>query len=290
MDFLKSFNIYQKERFPLAVLVFTITAIALSSSAVTHSRLNIGLFVGAFLAGLFYMFHIRVIDEVRDNAHDTTYHTHRPIPRGAISLRELKIMDGIGVAGFLIIALLFGKLTFLLAIVSLAYTFLAGKEFFLGERIRSRFFIYNAVNIVQLVLLQFFVYSLFSHVWYKHDQVWIHLLFIFVNALLIEILRKVKIKPEESVGHDTYSWHIGFDRALLVSLLFVFMSYGTFLWLLFTSGFSPLAFSISAFFMIVCVLSFFGHSHSKNKKSENYLYGSTLLLYIALNVLIYFFV
>jgi len=288
MNLLKRFNTYQKERFPLVILVATTTAVVLSSNAVTLSSLSPVSFLAAFFAGLLYLFHIRVIDEIRDNQHDNTYHLSRPIPRGVISLKELKTLDAVGVGVFLVIAFLFGKLTLLIGVVALLYTYLAGKEFFLGEIIRAKFFIYNAVNLVQMVLLQFFVYSLFSNTWYKGNLVWIHLLFIFINAILLEVLRKIKIEPEESIGHDTYSWHIGFKRSLATFLAFAFISYATFLWILLKNSIAVIPISVSVLFVVPLLVSTISHSRKKTKKSENLLYLSTLIMYVGLNLIIYF--
>lgn len=288
MNLLKRFNTYQKERFPLAILIFTTAAVVLSSNAVTSSPLSIYSFIAGFVAGILYLFHIRVVDEVRDSLHDRTFHTYRPIPRGTISLKELKTMDLVGILAFLAIALTFGIQTFVIGIVALLYTFLAGKEFFLGEKIRSRFFIYNAINLVQMVLLQFFVYSLFSSNWYESNFVWIHLIFIFINAILLEVLRKIKIAPEESVGHDTYSWHIGFKYSLLVFIVFAFISYLTFLYLIFKNSPSFVSIGVSVFFMVSLLLSAIAHNKKRSKKSENYLYLSTLVMYVGLNIIIYF--
>ncbi|HTE49085.1 MAG TPA: hypothetical protein VK675_04215 [Candidatus Paceibacterota bacterium] len=287
MNLLKRFDIYQKERFPLIILIFTTGAVVLSSNSVTLSPLTGYTFLAGLTAGVLFIFHIRVVDEVRDSLHDRTYHTSRPIPRGTISIKELKTMDLVGILVFLTIGFTFGIQTLAIGIIALLYTFLAGKEFFLGEKIRSKFFIYNGINLIQMILLQFFVYSLFSAYWYSNVLVWTHLVFIFFNVILLEVLRKIKIAPEESIGHDTYSWHIGFSYSLIVFIFTVFMSYFTFLYLILNHNPSLVSICASVFFMISLILSAIAHNKKKNKKSENYLYLWTLIMYVGLNILIY---
>jgi 4-hydroxybenzoate polyprenyltransferase len=288
MNLLKRFNIYQKERFPLGVLVCTTSVVVLSSAAVTHGALTWISFCAAFIGGIFYLFHIRVVDEIRDASHDSTYHASRPIPRGLISLKELQMLDAIGITVLIGIALIAGVLPTLCIVCALGYTFIAGKEFFLGEWVRSHFLIYNGINLVQMILLQFFVYSLFSNSWYKSNLVWIHLIFIFLNAVLLEVLRKIKITPEESQGHDTYSWHMGFKQSLFIFLIFIIASYAAFLYIIFEGTFFTYSVSISLLFMIFSIATIVIHTYTKNKRSENLLYLSTFGMYIGLHLIIYF--
>ena len=286
MNFFSRFNIYQKERFPLAILTWTTVAVVLSSGSVATSHVKIVTILLACISGIAYLFHIRVVDEVRDYSHDQTYHATRPIQRGVISTKELQTLDALSVTIFFAIALCFGVLSTVIAIVCVLYTYIAGKEFFLGEKIRARFLLYNAVNLVQMILLQFFVYSLFSKTWYMSHVLWLHLLFIFINAVMLEIVRKIKIAPEESVGHDTYSWHIGFYTSLSIFFGLALFDYAVFVKLV-LSNISASLLTISGFFMLSLLISIFVHSHKKTKKTEIYLYLSALGLYIGLNLIIY---
>jgi 4-hydroxybenzoate polyprenyltransferase len=286
--FLKRFNVYQKERFPFVVLLSTTIAVALSSSTVTGENTDWEKIIAASIIGLAYLFHIRVIDEIRDRDHDIIYYPNRPIPRGIISLSELKLMDWCAMGIIIFIAIESNALAASLASLCLIYSFFASKEFFLEAKIKSKFFFYNAINLLQMIFLQFLVYSLFFPEWYEITIVWIHWLFIVANIILLEVLRKIKIAKEESLGKDTYSWHLGFKRSLFFFLVISLLSYATFLWLFVTIKTSFIMLSISGGAMILLLLSEAIHYHKQSKKTEKKLHLATLITYITLNLLLYF--
>lgn len=291
--FLSRFLIYQRERFPLLVLSFTTLAVVLSSYAIastltTISNVQLKIFF-AIVAAIAYLFHIRAIDEYRDLNHDTQYHQSRPIQRGIISTKEIRYIDYFGLLIFIGIAILYRPQALILGAIALIFSFIASKDFFLGERIRKRFFIYNTVNLTQTILLQIFTYSFFSEIWYAFPTLWLHLLFVLSNSILIEFVRKIKIKEEESTGRDTYSWHFGFKKSLWVYGLLITISYFLFLGL--TTSLYILdvsTFVISAIFVTLLVGAIFRHLKQEDKSSEKLLLLNTLVLYIGLHLVIYF--
>lgn len=285
---LQRLYIYQKERFPVVFVFLTTLAVVLSSFAVTNTPLHFLNIFFALLAAFIYILHIRIVDEIRDYQHDLEYHKLRPIPRGIISLQELKTIDLFTILIFTLVAIQYGFLTFFIGLSAILYTFFASQEFFMYEKIRSHFLLYNAVNIIQIVILQLFVYALFSPTFYDSLIVWIHLLFIFINSIILEILRKIKIKSEESLGHDTYSWHLGFKKSLWLNLFLATLNYLAFLWLIIvTQTFKVGAFLISFIFIILVILSTIFHLKNQDKRSERDLYLSAIMMYTGLNLIIY---
>ena len=101
MNLLRRFYIYQDERFPLKYLAFTTFAVVISSAAILSFDVSITKILASYFSGLFFIFHIRVIDESRDFKHDVKFHPKRPIPRGLITIKELMILDLFGLASFL---------------------------------------------------------------------------------------------------------------------------------------------------------------------------------------------
>ena len=286
-----TFLAYQAERFPLAVLVPTTLSVVLSSyviastlTVVTQAPLKILLGVVAALA---YLFHMRAVDEGRDFDHDTRHHRVRPIQRGLVSRKELDAIDRVGLALFVGIALGYGLRTAVLGSVALLYSFVAGREFFLGERIRRRFFAYNAVNLIQAILLQAVIYSIFTGVWYRFPTLWLHLAFVLSNSILIEFVRKIKIQAEESSGHDTYSWHLGFRNSLWVYGALIAVSYSLFLSIMNDLGrMRYLAMIISAIPVVLLLAAIVRHGAQQDKSSEEALQLSTLALYVGLHLVI----
>ena len=65
---------------------------------------------------------------------------------------------------------------------------------------------------IQMVLLQLFVYVIFTNQFTLNKVMIIHLLFVIFNTIILEFIRKIKTDKEESKGKDTYSWHLGYKN------------------------------------------------------------------------------
>ncbi|MDQ6763693.1 MAG: hypothetical protein M3015_13830, partial [Bacteroidota bacterium] len=95
-SFFTRFYAYQKERFPF--LAHGLLVASFSFSAISYSRICRGAsgFVSAstFLMGIFItitlFFLVRIFDEFKDAEDDAKYRSELPVPRGLVSLHELK--------------------------------------------------------------------------------------------------------------------------------------------------------------------------------------------------------
>ncbi|HIA07289.1 MAG TPA: hypothetical protein EYN71_11445, partial [Flavobacteriales bacterium] len=102
-SFLKRFYIYQNERFPILAHGFIIAVFTFS--AVSYSRICRGVegFIPwqSYLIGIFatitLFLLVRIFDEFKDREDDAKYRKYLPVPRGLISLKELRVV-GIVVA------------------------------------------------------------------------------------------------------------------------------------------------------------------------------------------------
>lgn len=281
---------YQDERFPVKVLFFTTWAVILSSAAILSYQTTFVQMVMAFLASLLFLFHVRVIDEHRDFEHDTNYHTERPVQRGLIKLKELVVVDVIGMLIFVIICVYYGITGWIYGGVLLIFSYLARKDFYGGQWLKQKFYLYNGVNMLQMVLLQLLIYAILIQRFEVNAVMWIHLLFVIWNTLIIEVVRKIKISATESKGSDTYSHHMGFAKSLLMFYLLSFANYLTFNWMLY--AISP---SINYFYFIALLLFIMltlvvvVHYYKRLKQTEGLLFLFALINYVGLNLLIYFF-
>ena len=88
--------IYQKERFPLGILTITTAAVLASTFAVLewtgYYDIPLWKYVALGVAGLSFMLHTRIIDEIRDKEVDDVHHPDRPVQRGLVSIRELTVL------------------------------------------------------------------------------------------------------------------------------------------------------------------------------------------------------
>jgi len=287
----KKFYNYQKERFPLIILTISLFPAILSSSAVITphaSFLTIGL---ALIASIAYLLHIRIIDEYRDFTHDNIHHTTRPVQTGLISKKELRIIDVWAVSILIFIAANAGLVAFIAVIIMLVYSYLAGKEFFISEKIRRYFFIHNAVNLAQMLMMQVFVYLVFANTFPLNKLTVLHFLFTSVGTLVFEFVRKIKIPGEDGSGKDTYSWYLGFDKALIVYQVLLFLN--TFLFFSIGTLISPHTSALFLFaigLVTLVSLSTLIHKVKKTKETDQLMQLALLLLYGIFNITIYFLI
>ncbi len=289
--FAKHFYLYQKKRFPIFILALSLFPAILSSGAVVTSYPAIPAALMALVASIAYLLHIRVIDEHRDFHHDNIHHTDRPVQAGLISRKELEVIDMLSIAVLLLVAIVSGVYACILAIIMLFYSYLAGREFFIGEKIRKYFFFYNAINLAQMLLMQLFVYVIFVSTVSFSRLVLMHFLFTTVGTVTFEFMRKLKVPGEDGSGQDTYTWHLGFGASIIIYIILTLTNILLFLRviaLIASPSFTWLIFS-GFLSMILMFLALF-HWLKKKHFTDQLLQMSFLLSYAILNLIIYFLI
>jgi hypothetical protein len=215
----KKLYIYTNERFPLAshgaaILIFFLsaylTAQALSSSSVRVSREAV---VG-FVTLLLVFFRIRIMDEFKDTREDAQYHLERPVPRGLITLGELKVVGIAAAVTEIGLNLWLGVPTFLAYLLVLLFTLLMYREFFLSNWLRKNHALYAASHMVIVPLLASYVYALqaFRNAVVIQPAFGFYLALSFAVGLLLEIARKIAPPQDEREGVDSYSKLFGTAR------------------------------------------------------------------------------
>lgn len=285
----KRFYNYQKIRFPIIVLSFSLLPAILGTAALFAVHASIVQIVGVLIASILYLLHIRVVDEQRDLNHDNKHHKLRPIQAGDIPIKDLQIIDIYSVTIFLSIAIYAGINSFLIGALMIFYTYLAGQDFFTGEKLRQHFFVYNGINIIQMFLLQIFAYSVFSGTITVNNLLILHFIFTSIGTIVFEFLRKLKIPGTDGTGKDTYSWYLGFDNALIVYILFVLLN--TFFFyqvMIIIAGEKTLWLSISAVLFFISLFFSLVHFLKKAIQTEQMMQLSFLIVYAIFNLIIYF--
>lgn len=286
---LKNFNAYQKERFPILILSISFVPAILSSSAVVGVSATLTFVGSALVASIAYLLHVRIIDEYRDFTHDVEHHDNRPLPAGRISLRELQYIDWIAVLVFLSIAGISSSNALLFALVLLAYSYLAWKEFFASGALRKRFFLYNGVNLVQMLLLQVLVYILALSTVLPHPLLIAHFFFTATGTIIFEFLRKVKIKGTDGTGKDTYTTFLSFKNALLLYSALLVINGLLFVKIVITASALPGYVSLFFGFLFSLALAAVALNWRREEQKTNQLMQlSFMLLYSACNLAIFF--
>ena len=292
LNLLHRFNIYQKERFPITILIFTTIAVVLSSLAVVISPQDkiSNYFLEIIISSItliLFLFHIRVIDEYRDFKFDSKYHAERPVQRRIVSLKELFIISIIGLIIQVLLNIFISRKAFTFWLLSFTYTIISGKDFFIGNWIRKRFFLYNIINMFQMLFLQFYLYSLFNpNFSFGNPLLLAHFVFVMFNLGLLEFARKLKTKSEETAGRDTYSSRLGIKKASMVFTIIYAIVFFIFSYMFFKIDGNLIYYLISLFFLNLITISTLLYILLKNKISTKFLESASGLFYIAMHLLL----
>lgn len=269
---------------PLALLVISdvlvIQRIALPEPGFHPTSLAIFLFV------LAYLFNNRVGDDIRDFEFDAAHYPERALQRGAIKMEQLKRIAAFCMAIMLLLAWWISSTAMLLVIPVISMGWLARHDFFLPNQFKQRyFFTYNALNMLQMLVLQVYIYMAVLDTWELSPLMWLHVSLVFGLSIQIEVGRK--IKPVVSVANDLYS-----DRLRMRGALWLWWIVGALCIVI--SMLLGIDLGISETLMIgasVCWLSVLAaggwwYHHSKDVKLEGLFWLSMILVYVGQNLLL----
>lgn len=231
-DLIGRLAIYQTERFPFkqyAPLVAAFSASGLALSYMTMGSLvqiTFQMFLSAFIVSLCVFAQLRISDEIKDREFDQLHHPDRPVPRGLVSLDELKTVGLITAFIQVIASLLLNKLLLLPLLATWSYLFLMHKEFFAADWLRKHQIIYMLSHMGILFFTDLYITSCHWLVAGAEPSSTLLLFFgtSFKLGMVIEIGRKIKAPVEEIPGSNTYSNSWGPRRAAIVWLLTIFAS------------------------------------------------------------------
>ena len=217
---------YQAERFPLVkhgVLIAAFGASATCLSALLRGGAPSVLAIVVAVLVLFgFFFQLRVADEHKDNEDDTKFRPERPVPRGLVTLAELRVVAiGVGVTQVALTVALDWRLLGPLLLVW-AWMAVMTKEFFVPAWLKKRPIIYMVSHMAIMPLIDLYVTACD---WLPagvalHENFGLtlgaFLLLSLVNGSVIEIARKSWAPSSEREGVETYSRLWGAQRAGIV--------------------------------------------------------------------------
>jgi 4-hydroxybenzoate polyprenyltransferase len=200
-----------RERFPPAVNVAMAIFFSLGN-AVVAARL-VGLpfpilrwNVAAVVTVLFF-FRLRCFDEIKDYTVDLALNPTRPLARGLLTLRQVRIMFGLVTAvEFLLVAPL-GVPALATHAAAVAYSYLMYREFFIGRWLRPRLTTYAVTHTAVSILLGWSIAAqVLGPALAKFPLR--GLAFGLANWMLFNVFefgRKTFAREEEKSGADSYS-------------------------------------------------------------------------------------
>ncbi len=290
----KRFWIYQKERFPLIANSIMITAFTFS--AISYSRICRGEtgfidwsdFVIGIFATITLFLLVRIFDEFKDKEDDAKYRKYLPVPRGLISLKELKYI-GFAVATIQIAVLaVFQIEMFLLYAVVIAYLLLMRVEFFVPKWLKSKQMIYITSHMFIIPLVD--IYSSGLDWLLDGSKPHAGLLFFFAvsysNGLLLEFGRKIRHPEGEEEGVVSYTGMYGTVGGAVLWIITLFVTMILSIVASLYAGYGALSYIIFiVFFLIFSTFGFLFIKKQTKKLSKLIEYASagwTLLMYLAL--------
>lgn len=217
---------YQRERFPLLahgplILAFSFSAASFSALARGAAPPALAAVAVAFTTSLLFFLQLRIADEFKDAEEDARYRPYRPVPRGLVTLAELRRIGLVGVLLQLVLALsLDHRLIPLLAFVWI-YFALMSKEFFMREWLKARPFTYLWTHMLVMPLIDFYATAcdwLVAGASAPRGLGWF-VAASFFNGVVIELGRKIRAPEDEEEGVETYTVVWGRTKAVCAWLL-----------------------------------------------------------------------
>ena len=218
---MRRFLTYQRERFPLlanGLLIVIFTFSAVSYSRVCRGEegfIPVGIFVLGAVTAIFFFLLLRIFDEFKDFEEDSTWRPYRPVPRGLVTLGELRNLGIVlGVVLLILNGLLIPHLLPAFALV-IGYMVLMGREFFVRDWLKRHPVAHMLSHMVIMPTIDFYTTGLD---WLRlgadppSGLEWF-LLVTFLNGMVIEVGRKIRTPEQEEMGVETYSSLWGSRRA-----------------------------------------------------------------------------
>jgi len=221
-SFFRRFLTYQAERFPflahgLLIAAFSFSAIAYSricrgvSGFIDFQTYGIGVFITVTL-----FFLVRIFDEHKDAEDDARYRPELPVPRGLVTLNELKRVGWLVFGLQIIVQAIWLPAMLPAFLMVMAYLCLMGKEFFVANWLKERQFWYVTSHMFIIPLVDVYASGLDWHLAGVFPSK--GLLFFFAvsyfNGIVLEVGRKIKAPEQESEGVLSYTAQLGTKRAV----------------------------------------------------------------------------
>jgi 4-hydroxybenzoate polyprenyltransferase len=288
--FIKRFFIYQKERFPF--IGHGLLVASFSFSAISYSRICRGAegfvswdryFLGIFTTiSLFFL--VRIFDEFKDAEDDAEFRKELPVPRGLISLKELMVLGIITALLQIAVNAFFFPRMLLIYFIVIAYLLLMGKEFFIASWLKKHQFWYVTSHMFIIPLVDIYASGLD---WLLEGaDAPAGLMFFFavsyMNGIVLEIGRKIRMPDKEKNGVLTYSSMLGKNRAaglwilILLTTLLLAIAAAAF------AGYGIQAFYVLGIIFIACVLPAILFLYNSNEKLSKMIELSSVFWTIAM--------
>lgn len=240
MSFFKKWYTYQKERFPILTFGIYVLSIVIAVFSYTNSKVtrtvDYMIILPMFLVTFLQFLMTRIVDEFKDYEEDCKYRPYRPVPRGLIKLKELKVLFIICVILQFFITIIFAKGWISIISLGIMWIFFAimSKGFFIKKILDKHILLEVTLDEIMMPLMIAFLITFTPYI-NKNNPISINISNIFnVKTLLImsyivswivEVARKIRSKEQEEKGVKTYTAVLGITKAtVLLTILETFLA------------------------------------------------------------------
>ncbi len=225
--------IYQEERFPIVkhgILIASFSFCAVCLSALLRNDPDwptIQTSLTAFISLFLFFLQLRIADEFKDQENDAKFRPERPVPRGLVTLNELKWLGLIAAAIQLLLAYLLHPPLILLLLIVWGYMAIMSVEFFVPDWLHRHPFTYLWSHMLIMPLIDLFAtgsdWLQFGS--YPPDGLIWFLIVSFFNGVVIEIGRKTWAPTQEREGVESYSADWGIKRSIVTWIAAILLSF-----------------------------------------------------------------
>lgn len=231
MKLIPRFWQYQKERFPVLIHIPLIAAFSFSAIAFSRTCRGLDTFISwrlylgaAFMAFTTFLL-LRIADEFKDKEFDALTRPYLPVPRGLVTLNELKWLGVIAIILQIVVQYLLFPKMLLLYLFVIIYLALMTKEFFIKPWLEKHQFWYVTSHMFIIPFVDVYTSGVD---WYLDGvKAPVGLLFFFVvsylNGLVLEIGRKIKAPDNEE--SNSYTRTLGIERSSILWIVLLLLTF-----------------------------------------------------------------
>lgn len=227
MKFIKKWYTYQKERFPIIIFGIYVLSIAIGvfgfvnfNTPNREHEINYIIIIPMTIVTFLQFLMVRIVDEFKDYEEDCKYRPYRPVPRGLIKLKELKIL-------FIICALLQIIITvfatenriksIIYLLIMWAFFAIMSKGFFIKKILEKHILLEVLLDEIMMPLMVLYITS-FMQIG-KNKDTWKIIILSYIISWIVEIARKIRAKEQEEKGVKTYTAIFGIPKAITILII-----------------------------------------------------------------------
>lgn len=152
-------------------------------------------------------FHLRVFDEHKDFADDSRHYPERVLQRGVVTLRDLRRLGALAISIELALSALRGPAAAVAVLMTLGFSILMLKEFFVPAWLKRHFLLYAISHMMIMPLMALTVYSFTTlrYPWQAPPWFWLYAFVGFFVTFNWEVSRKIRAPEQEVEGVESYT-------------------------------------------------------------------------------------